>query len=117
MKALLLLALALSARAWHACSTDLDCSGGLGLCSSGSCACRPPWTGATCATLNASLPAAWSAANDALYADPLGSWTWTASPIADDAGRWHVFVDRFTNACGVLHYCSNGEVAVLSNEK
>jgi hypothetical protein len=58
-----------------------------------------------------SLPAASSPTNGGLYTDPGGAWTWTASPLQDDAGQWHLYVDRFTNGCGVLHYCSNGEVA------
>jgi hypothetical protein len=99
------------------CATALDCSGALGACVAGACVCAPPWSGPTCATLNVSLPAASSPTNGGLYADPSGAWTWTASPLQDDAGRWHLYVDRFTNGCGVLHYCSNGEVAhaVASN--
>ena len=104
-------AAATAAAAAAACSSSLNCSGGLGACVAGACECAPPWTGATCATLDTSLPAAASRANEGLYADPGGAWTWTASPVADDSGRWHAFVDRFTNGCGVLHYCSNGEVA------
>ena len=73
------------------CVSNLDCSLN-GICDTktGFCECDPAWTGKNCGVLNV-LPA--KVANG--Y-NRTNSSSWGASVIADaeDAGKWHMFVEH-----------------------
>lgn len=94
----------------HACDSDFDCSGGLGVCNAvdGTCSCKAGWTGSSCNEMKF-VP------NSARRAYPSTLWTWGGSPIVDDTGVFHLFSSEMSNQCGILHYCVSSRVIHLTS--
>lgn len=87
------------------CADDADCNLN-GACSSGTCACVAPWTGADCGALDF-LPA--RAPDGALYRRENVS-SWCASALRDDAGVWHAVVAQMADNCGLNSWETNSQL-------
>lgn len=90
------------------CTSDLDCNLN-GICSSktGNCSCVKEWTGETCGVLN--LQPARLPPNSGYHES--NTSTWGGSIVADPKGKkYHMFVSRFTNSCGLNAWQQNSEI-------
>lgn len=87
------------------CSDAADCNLN-GLCSSGTCACVAPWTGATCGALDFMRA---RAPDGALYRRANTS-SWCASALRDDAGVWHAIVAQMADSCGLNSWQQNSQL-------
>lgn len=90
------------------CSSDLDCSLN-GVCTSGVCKCREPWTGSANCSQLVFLPTPTLRG----YPNPNAGPTWNAtsswggSAALGDDGLYHLFVSESVNDCPLKLWTSN----------
>ena len=82
------------------CTTNAGCSHN-GVCSSGSCNCESPWSGATCSTLTVGL-----ATVDNGYR-PSNTYTWGGAVMKDDTDTYHMWVSEIANNCHIDKWARN----------
>ncbi len=91
------------------CATELDCSLN-GECKNSKCVCYSGWYGETCGKLDVYPTETNSGYNQTNYS------TWGGSIIKGDDGRWHMFVSRFSENCGLSSWVTNSEIVQATSQ-
>lgn len=92
------------------CRSSFDCNGANGECTAatGICKCRSGWTGRLCNEL---------VTHSGRVSFSSQAWTGSGSPIrerlpgAGGSDRYHLFVSRIRNQCGIQHRDLNSEIS------
>jgi hypothetical protein len=85
------------------CSSDIDCQLNGACTSSGTCACRPGWTGSDCGQLDF-LPAP---TTHAFYRNDSASWGFS---ILEENGVWYAFLAYMLGNCGLNAWQDNSAI-------
>ena len=89
------------------CRTNDDCSLN-GVCSHGSCNCRPQWNGLRCETL-VLRPATRGAGYRGVDGGANTS-SWGGAVLRSDDGRYHMWVSEITEHCGIGTWAQNSRI-------
>lgn len=106
-----ILSVCAAARVVAGCASDEDCHLN-GVCTSGTCACVPEWTGETCGELNLhpARPSPQSGYDEA------NTSSWGGSIIASEDGLHHMFVSRMVKGGGLDTWTTNSEIIHATSE-